>query len=32
LIFSDDAGSPRLVKTGDFTGDGYAEIFFVSEK
>jgi uncharacterized repeat protein (TIGR01451 family) len=32
LIYAADGGSVRLVKTGDFTADGYDDIFFVTEK
>lgn len=31
LVFAADGGSKRLVKAGDFTGDGYGDIFFVSD-
>ena len=31
-VAADDGGSPKLIKTGDFTGDWYGDIFFVSEK
>jgi len=31
LVYAADGWSVRLVKTGDFTGDGFGDIFFVSE-
>ncbi|MDD2907859.1 MAG: VCBS repeat-containing protein [Candidatus Gracilibacteria bacterium] len=31
LAYVVDLGSPDLIKTGDFTGDGYDDIFFVGE-
>ncbi|NDK10028.1 VCBS repeat-containing protein [Candidatus Gracilibacteria bacterium] len=30
LVYSADGGSARMVQTGDFTGDGYDDIFFVN--
>jgi plasmid replication initiation protein len=29
-VYAEDGGSVRLVKTGDFTDDGYGDIFFVT--
>lgn len=31
LVFAADGGSVRMVKTWDFSGDGYDDIFFVTE-
>ncbi|MCH8518895.1 VCBS repeat-containing protein, partial [Candidatus Gracilibacteria bacterium] len=31
LAYAADGGNARLVKTGDFTGDGYEDIFFVDD-
>jgi len=31
LVFAEDGGSVRHIETGDFTGDGYEDIFFVTQ-
>lgn len=31
LVYAADGGAARMVKTGDFTADGYDDIFFVTQ-